>query len=287
MNFPQLIANTQSAVRLRIQIVAIVQVVLHGIPQWRHVASLLQALDGGLASQSEPQMPCSEACDYDAYDTRQDSQQDVVDWHERLCVLTLAQYLTPDPCRRCSKADPTKEGQIYEEEQKGLVVAQAHARRKPGAVVVHLQDAALAGRTVVGAVGLLGLALVAESSTAIGGFDGEGGELHTASFGGRQGAVAIVEGKRRPGIGEDGGGVAPVEHEVEEDAEGGRELSGPAICGRDEADARLDPDSPRRQPVDEDQGEVCDGVAAVSLHLSCPPAAAHGARWRGRGRGRA
>jgi hypothetical protein len=31
-------------------------------------------------------------------------------------------------------------------------------------------------------------------------------------------AVAIVEAERRPGIGEDGRRVAPVEHQVEEDA---------------------------------------------------------------------
>ena len=88
-----------------------------------------------------------------------------------------------------------------------------------GTVVVHFQDAALAGGAVVAAVGLLGLALIAEAQFAGRGLDGEGRILGLGALLGGQMAVAIVGVEGRAGIGEDGGGVAPVEHEVEEDAE--------------------------------------------------------------------
>ena len=85
--------------------------------------------------------------------------------------------------------------------------------------MVHFQDAALACRAVVRAIGLLGLALVAEAHTAVRRLDGEGGVLDADAFfllG--QIAVAIFVVERRPGVGEDGGGVAPVEQAVENEA---------------------------------------------------------------------
>lgn len=54
------------------------------------------------------------------------------------------------------------------------MVAQADARREPGAVVVHLEDAATTRRAVVSAVGLSCLAFLAEADFAIG-FNSEGG----------------------------------------------------------------------------------------------------------------
>ena len=77
----------------------------------------------------------------------------------------------------------------------------------------------------MGAVGLLGLALVAESQFACGSLDGKRGILHLPSFLCWQVTVSIVEVQRRARVGEDGGRVAPVEHEVEEDTESGRELA--------------------------------------------------------------
>ena len=58
--------------------------------------------------------------------------------------------------------------------------------------------------------------------------DGEGRVLHLSSFLRRQVAVAIFDIERRSRVGEYSGGVAPVEHEIEEDAERRRELSCPA-----------------------------------------------------------
>lgn len=78
---------------------------------------------------------------------------------------------------------------------------------------------------MVGAVGLLGLALVAEPQLAGRGLDGEGRVLDAAALLCRQVRVAIVDVEGRAGVGEYGGRVAPVEHEVEEDAERGRELA--------------------------------------------------------------
>jgi len=170
-------------------------------------------------------MPRSESCYDNSDDTRQNSEQDVVDRHEGLGVLPVTEDFAPDPGRRCRKTHPAEEGEICQEEDKGFVVAQANASREPRAVVVHLQDAALARGAVVGAVGLLGLALVAEAQFTGGCLDSEGRVLHLSSFLRRQMTVAILEIERRPGVGEYGGSVAPVEHKIEEDAEGRRELS--------------------------------------------------------------
>jgi len=91
--------------------------------------------------------------------------------------------------------------------------------------MVHFQDAALACRAVMGAVGFLGLALVAEAQLSRRSLDGKRGVLYLPSFLRRQMTIAILDIQRRSGIGEDGGSIAPVEHEVEEDAQRGRELS--------------------------------------------------------------
>lgn len=75
---------------------------------------------------------------------------------------------------------------------------------------------------MVGAVRLLCLALLTVSQVTVGRLDGEGCVLHVPSFLRRQLTVAICDIQRRTGIGEDGGGVAPVEHYVKEEAEGRR-----------------------------------------------------------------
>lgn len=71
---------------------------------------------------------------------------------------------------------------------------------------------------MVGAVGLARLALFAEAQLAIG-LNGEGGGLRRCMGGER--AVAVVVGGAA-GRGEDGRGVAPVQQEVESDADKGR-----------------------------------------------------------------
>lgn len=92
-------------------------------------------------------------------------------------------------------------------------------------MVVHLQNTTLAGGAMVGAVRLVGLALVAKANAAVRGFYCKGRVLDSSSFLCGQVAVAIVEAKGRSGIGKDGGRVAPVEHEVEEDTERRREFA--------------------------------------------------------------
>lgn len=170
-------------------------------------------------------MPSRESCDDDTDNTREDSEQDVVDGHKGLCVCALAEDLAPYPCGRSGKAHPTEDAEVDEEEDKGLVVAEADTGSEPGTVVVHFQDAALAGGAVVGAIGFLGLALVAEAKFAGRGLYGKRRVLDVAAFLRGQVAVAILDVEGRAGISEDGGCVAPVEHEVEEDAERGREFS--------------------------------------------------------------
>lgn len=77
---------------------------------------------------------------------------------------------------------------------------------------------------MVGAVGFFGLALVAEAQLSRRGLDGKRGVLYPPSFLRRQMTIAILDIQRRSGVGEDSGSVAPIEHEVEEDAQRGREL---------------------------------------------------------------
>ena len=185
----------------------------HGVAQGREVARLLEALDGRLAADGQEDVVAGEGADDQADDAGDDAQHDEVDGHEGVDVGGLAEHLDPDPGARGGEAEPAEEGGVDEEEQEGLVVAQADARGQPGAVVVHLEHAAAAGRAVVGAVGLAGLALLAEAHLAVG-LDREGrdgGRVHG------QGAIAIVVGGAA-GRGEDGRGVAPIEHQVEGDA---------------------------------------------------------------------
>ena len=80
------------------------------------------------------------------------------------------------------------------------------------------------------AVRLVCLALVAEAHAAVRRLDGEGGVLDADALlllG--QVAVAIFVVERRPGVGEDGGGVAPVEQAVENEAEGRCEVACSAV----------------------------------------------------------
>ena len=105
------------------------------------------------------------------------------------------------------------------------MVAKPDARGQPGAVVVHFQHAAAAGRAVMGAVGLPCLALLAETHLAVG-FYSEGGDIGMDV--GRESAIAIIVG-RAARRGEDGDGVRPVEKEVQEDSE---EASA-RTCGRE------------------------------------------------------
>ena len=96
------------------------------------------------------------------------------------------------------------------------MVAQPDAGGEPGAMVVHLEDAPPAGRAVVCAVGLAGLAFLAETYLAVG-LDGEGGRAGgRTGLVGRQGAISAVVG-RAAGRGEHGRCVGPVQESVEGD----------------------------------------------------------------------
>jgi hypothetical protein len=73
---------------------------------------------------------------------------------------------------------------------------------------------------------LLGLTLVTESQLSCGRLHGKGRILNTAFLRCGQMAVAVlVQIQRGPRVGEDGGCVAPIEHEEEEEPERGGELS--------------------------------------------------------------
>jgi hypothetical protein len=192
---------------------------VHAAAQRGEVAGLLEAFYGRLPARGQVDVPTAEGANDEPDDAGDDAQHDVVDGHQALDVGGVGgKDLLPHPGARGGEAEEAEEGGVDEEEQEGLVVVQADAGGQPGAVVVHLEHAAAAGRAVVGAVGLAGLALFAEAQFAVG-LDGEGGGLGRDV--GRQRAVAMVVG-RAAGRVEDGSRVAPVEQEVEEDADGGR-----------------------------------------------------------------
>lgn len=88
-------------------------------------------------------------------------------------------------------------------------------------MVVHLEHTAPACRAVVGAIGFLGLALIAEPHSSVRRLDCERCILHLTSFLRRQVTVSMVEIQRRARIGEYSGCVAPIEHKIEEEAERG------------------------------------------------------------------
>lgn len=96
------------------------------------------------------------------------------------------------------------------------MVAQSDAGGEPGAMVVHLEDAPPAGRAVVSAVGLAGLAFLAEAYLPVG-LDGKGGRAGgRTGFVGGQGAVPAIVG-RAAGRREHGRCVGPVQESVEDD----------------------------------------------------------------------
>lgn len=90
------------------------------------------------------------------------------------------------------------------------MISKPDAGGEPRAVVIHLQHAALAGRAVVGAIGLACLAFLTKPKVSVR-LDGERGRVRRRDGGQRRVAHAIC---RATGIGEDGCGVAPVEHGV-------------------------------------------------------------------------
>ena len=163
------------------------------------------------------------------------------------------------------------------------MIAQTDAGGQPGAVVVHLEDAALAAGAVVSAIGFLGLALFAEAHLAVGFYgEGSGGGGRV----GRQLGVAVAVGGAA-GVGEDGRSVGPVEEGVDEEGAGGgrvawgtrsaegrrarieEERTQPCgLVGLGRADADVDPDGPGGQAVDEGEREVGGKGAAAPL---CPP----------------
>lgn len=188
---------------------------VHAAAEWGEVAGFFEGFDGGLALGGQVDVPPRKSADNDADDAGDDAQHDVVDGHEALDVGRVGEDLGPDPGARSEEAEEAEEGRVDEEEEEGLVVAQADTCRQPRAVVVHLEHAAAAGGAVVGAVGLAGLALFAEAQFAVGLNSERGGRGRGVC---RECAVAIVVGGAA-GRGKDGGGVAPVGHEVERDAE--------------------------------------------------------------------
>lgn len=73
----------------------------------------------------------------------------------------------PHPSSTDSEPEQAEKRSINQEKQEGFVVAKTDAGSQPGAVVVHLEDASLAGRAMMGSVGLPSLAFLAVSNFAV------------------------------------------------------------------------------------------------------------------------
>ena len=182
------------------------------LAQGRQVACLLQTLDRGLTMACQPNVPACEDADDETNDTTHDSKHNEVNRQQRVEVLRVIQHFGPHPCPANGKGVKAEERSVDQEEQESLVVPEADASGEPRAMVVHLEHAAAARRAVVRAVGLAGLALLAEPDFAIA-FNSEGGRLGRLLLGRREKAVAIVVGGRAGGS-EDGGGIGPVEKDI-------------------------------------------------------------------------
>lgn len=105
--------------------------------------------------------------------------------------------MVPEPVPTADETDPAENASIDKEKQERFVIMQAQTGGEPGTVVVHFEDAALAGAAVVGAVGFGGVAFFAEAGGAArgdgDGLDGGGFRVRRSVGGG--GAIAfMVEG---------------------------------------------------------------------------------------------
>lgn len=193
--------------------------VLERLPQWGEVPCLLETFNRRLVAARKEDMPARESADNKTDYAADDGQHDVVDREQRVQILGIVHNLRPGPGSGHSEAIEAKDSRIDEEQQEGLVVPEPDTGGEPGAVVVHLEDAAAARGAVVRAVRLPSLAFLAEARLAVG-LDGEGRGVVGAGLSGREEAVAVVVG-RGAGVGEDGGGVGPVEEDVEYEAHDG------------------------------------------------------------------
>lgn len=118
----------------------------------------------------------------------------------------------------------------------------------------------------MGAIGLAGLALLAESQLAVA-LDGvRRGRRRILR---REEAVAHIV-RRGAGGSKDGRGVAPVEQEVEGDADGRGAVASPATLPTGATDIDNNPHSPCCQSIDKHEGKVCRKRAARPLHLARP-----------------
>lgn len=101
----------------------------HALLDRTQIPRLFQTLNRRLAFGEEVYMPRREPGKDQAYDPTQNSQQDDVDQHDALLQLRLVQDVGPHPLHRRRETQPTEQRGVGKKQQKGLVVAQSHARR--------------------------------------------------------------------------------------------------------------------------------------------------------------
>lgn len=87
----------------------------HRLPEWTEVSRLFQALDRRLAPVCQAQMPARETGQDQSNDARYHTEQDVVDRHQALVVLIIAQNLAPKPSGGDTETKPRVKRRVDEE----------------------------------------------------------------------------------------------------------------------------------------------------------------------------
>jgi hypothetical protein len=166
-------------------------------------------------------MPTSKPSQNQPNNSRYHGQHDIIDGHQRLCIFSIIQYLPVDPNARNTEAEEAEQRCVYQEQEEGFVVPQSHTRRKPRAMMIHLQHAGPAGRAMMSAIWFPRLAFLAISQLPIR-FDGEVRSNRWCLCG--QGAVAIMA-RRRSWTRKHSSRVRPVQEDVECNSEEGGSIS--------------------------------------------------------------
>ena len=136
----------------------------HLLADRAHIASLLERFNGRRAFTNKVNVPAAKTGENEPDNSGQDCKEDIVDRHQRVFHNTVDDNFLPYPRATDNKADPAENRSVHDKENESLVIPQAHTSCQPWAVVIHLEHAPPARRTMVGAVGLLRLAFLAETN---------------------------------------------------------------------------------------------------------------------------
>ena len=204
------VARTDAAVDVSLALL------VHRVPPRRQIPCRLELLDRRLVAPGERDVPRREATQGEGEDAADDGQHQIVDRHETIVVLSVAEDLAVQPAHGHGEAHEAEERGVDEEQHERLVVPQAETGRQPRAVMVHLQHASSARRTMMRSVRLASLAFLAVAHPTAR-LDRQRGAL--LGLMGRQIAVATIARGGRAGVSEHRHRVRPAQEDVQHKAE--------------------------------------------------------------------